>query len=185
MTELAEQITHLQNKGHSRLKVARALGVCLGYVDYYKPGKRGDVTDENKRKGMRWMIQELDRLTSLVVRARDGDQGCISCGVSFGIADRQAQCGHFIKREYYPRRWCLENCNAQCARCNGYLEGNYAGYYRGLKARYGEEKAEELYLEGERWRVPSKYDAQEQIENRRPSAAWLNDEIMRLRDEVE
>lgn len=32
------------------------------------------------------------------------------------------------------------NCNAQCRKCNRFMEGNMQGYRQGLVAKYGEQK---------------------------------------------
>lgn len=54
---------------------------------------------------------ELDRLTSLIVRARDGR--CVTCGTTEGLT-----CSHYFKRRFLATRWSLTNCHAQCAPCN-------------------------------------------------------------------
>lgn len=82
----------------------------------------------------------LDREFSLYVRLRDtmpnGYFRCISCGQlkPFG----QADCGHYINRQHMSTRYDEMNCNAQCRKCNRFMEGNMSGYRHGLVAKYGE-----------------------------------------------
>ena len=40
------------------------------------------------------------------------------------------------------------NCNAQCRKCNRFMEGNMQGYRRGLVAKYGEQRV--LLLEAKK-----------------------------------
>ena len=40
------------------------------------------------------------------------------------------------------------NCNAQCRKCNRFMEGNIQGYRQGLVAKYGEQKV--LLLEAKK-----------------------------------
>lgn len=82
----------------------------------------------------------LDREFSLYVRLRDtmpnGYFRCISCGQlkPFG----QADCGHYINRQHMSTRYDEMNCNAQCRKCNRFMEGNMSGYRHGLVEKYGE-----------------------------------------------
>lgn len=91
----------------------------------------------------------LDREFSLYVRLRDSSGGyfrCISCGQikPFG----QADCGHYINRQHMSTRFDEMNCNAQCRKCNRFMEGNIQGYRQGLVAKYGEQRV--LLLESKK-----------------------------------
>ncbi len=68
----------------------------------------GRPPEEGSRK---WLIAELDRYTSLIVRGRDGR--CVTCG-----SVQNLQCSHFYSRRYLSIRFDLRNCNAMCAGCN-------------------------------------------------------------------
>jgi hypothetical protein len=57
--------------------------------------------------------QELDRITPLIVKTRDGWQ-CVMCGRS----DVTIESGHVFGRTHRPSRWLLENNFAQCVYCN-------------------------------------------------------------------
>jgi hypothetical protein len=59
----------------------------------------------------RWLVAELDRLTSMIVRRRD--RRCVTCG-----SGRNLQCSHFYSRRYFGIRFDLRNCHAMCAACN-------------------------------------------------------------------
>lgn len=91
----------------------------------------------------------LDREFSLYVRLRDSSGGyfrCISCGQTKPFA--QADCGHYINRQHMSTRFDEMNCNAQCRKCNRFMEGNMQGYRQGLVAKYGEQKV--LLLEAKK-----------------------------------
>jgi hypothetical protein len=76
-------------------------------------------------------IAALDRVLSKMVRERDKDEGCITCGKD-GVMD----CGHFIRRECMSTRFNPMNVNAQCRQCNHFLSGNLYEYALRLDAKY-------------------------------------------------
>src|SRR5215207_1622335 len=59
----------------------------------------------------KWLIAELDRYTSVIVRRRD--KRCVTCG-----SVQSLQCSHFYSRRYLSIRFDLRNCNAMCSACN-------------------------------------------------------------------
>lgn len=77
--------------------------------------------------------QELTKLTSLIVRIRDGT--CVLCASRY-----QLQCGHFFHRAMPPTEYDLENCWALCARCNNRHEYRPAEYTEWIKQKLGEER---------------------------------------------
>lgn len=100
-----------------------------------------------KRKPERRTLEaNLDKLTSLIVRWRDGR--CVVCG-----ATGRLQCGHLIKRGKHVIRFSLLNCNCQCASCN-FKHNNYPEPYTAWFLRqYGEAeycKLEEAARVGEK-----------------------------------
>ncbi len=116
-------------------------------------GRRGprDVTKKS--------IPQLKRVLwdkfSLFIRQRDHENGCISCGEALELGTQNCQAGHFVPKgkggshylalPRYPNdEWVEMNVNAQCARCNLMEGGNFLNYEKGLEAKYGGEKTEEL-----------------------------------------
>lgn len=85
----------------------------------------------SKRKKL---IQKLDTIVSLIVRARDGK--CVICG-----STKQLQCSHLIKRGRLSTRFDLDNCNANCNGCN-LRHNNYPEFYTEW---FLEHKGYELY----------------------------------------
>ena len=73
-----------------------------------KPMRRYRYKPRSKRAGLK---DELDRLTSLIVRKRD--KACVLCGRTDDI-----QAGHLYSRRYLAIRWDLKNVNAQCSAHN-------------------------------------------------------------------
>ena len=85
----------------------------------------------------RWLVAELDRLTSGLVRRRD--RQCITCGERRGL-----QCSHFYSRRYLATRFDLQNCNAMCAECNRRHNSDPEPYLRFMNERHGEGAVAEL-----------------------------------------
>ena len=85
----------------------------------------------------RWLVAELDRLVSLIVRRRD--RRCVTCGEARGL-----QCSHFYSRRYLATRFDLRNCNAMCGDCNRRHNEDAEPYLRFMRERYGEVVVAEL-----------------------------------------
>ena len=85
----------------------------------------------------RWLIAELDRVVSAVVRRRD--RRCVTCGETRGL-----QCSHFYSRRHLGVRFDLRNCHAMCAGCNRRHNSDPAPYLAFMLERYGAEVVEEL-----------------------------------------
>jgi 5-methylcytosine-specific restriction endonuclease McrA len=85
----------------------------------------------------RWLVAELDRLTSLIVRRRD--RRCVTCG-----GRRTLQCSHFYSRRHLATRFDLRNCNAMCLDCNRRHNSDPTPYLRFMNERYGPEVVAEL-----------------------------------------
>ena len=93
--------------------------------------------EEGSRK---WLIAELDRYTSLIVKRRDGR--CVTCGSAQGL-----QCSHFYSRRYLSIRFDLRNCNAMCAGCNRRHNRNRRPYEKYMLKNYGAGVIAELDLQ--------------------------------------
>jgi hypothetical protein len=83
--------------------------------------------EEGSRK---WLIAELDRLTSLIVRKRD--RRCVTCG-----SLQSLQCSHFYSRRYLAIRFDLRNCNAMCSACNRRHNRDRQPYEKYMLKAYG------------------------------------------------
>lgn len=83
--------------------------------------------EESSRK---WLIAELDKYTSIIVRRRDGK--CVTCG-----SVQSLQCSHFYSRRYLSSRFDLRNCNAMCAGCNRRHNRDRKPYERYMRKTYG------------------------------------------------
>lgn len=78
----------------------------------------------------RWLIAELDKYTSLIVRRRD--RRCVTCGTPQGL-----QCSHFYSRRHLAVRFDLRNCNAMCSACNRRHNRDRRPYERYMRKTYG------------------------------------------------
>jgi hypothetical protein len=90
--------------------------------------------EEGSRK---WLVAELDKYTSLIVRRMDGR--CVTCGSVQGL-----QCSHFYSRRYLSIRFDLRNCNAMCAGCNRLHNRNRKPYEKYMRKTYGAAVVAEL-----------------------------------------
>ena len=102
---------------------------------------KGNSQRTNRAK----LIDKLDKVFSLFIRLRDSQNGafkCISCGQWKRF--EQADCGHYVNRQHMALRYSEMNCNAQCRKCNRFMEGNIQGYRKGLIEKYGEPQVELL-----------------------------------------
>lgn len=99
------------------------------------------------------LMRKADEAFSLFIRTRDSQAfdgrafRCISCGRPLPI--EQADCGHFINRQHMSLRFSELNCNAQCRKCNRFMEGNFSGYRQGLIQKIGEQKV--VLLEAQKY----------------------------------
>jgi 5-methylcytosine-specific restriction endonuclease McrA len=92
---------------------------------------RSRLVERHPEEGSRkWLVAELDRYTSLIVRRRDG--GCVTCGSVQGL-----QCSHFYSRRYLAVRFNLRNCNAMCSPCNRRHNRDRRPYERYMRKTYG------------------------------------------------
>lgn len=92
---------------------------------------RSRLVERRPEEGSRkWLVAELDRLTSVIVRKRD--KRCVTCGATQGL-----QCSHFYSRRYLSVRFDLRNCNAMCAGCNRRHNRDSKPYERYMQKKYG------------------------------------------------
>jgi hypothetical protein len=99
---------------------------------------RSRLVERPPKEGSRkWLIAELDRYTSLIVRRRDGR--CVTCGSAQGL-----QRSHFYSRRYLSVRFDLRNCNAMCAGCNRRHNRDRRAYERYMLKTYGPAVISEL-----------------------------------------
>lgn len=92
---------------------------------------RSRLVERPRVEGLRkWLIAELDKYTSLIVRRRDGK--CVTCG-----SVQSLQCSHFYSRRHLPTRFDLRNCNAMCAVCNRRHNRDRRPYESYMQKTYG------------------------------------------------
>lgn len=96
------------------------------------------MATSSKTPTIKEIEKRLDTLVQTVQRAEgckliDGEwkSKCVTCGRVLPIAGKSCmQGGHFIPRGCKSTRWIAANVHPQCARCNGFLNGNYIMYSR-------------------------------------------------------
>ena len=103
-----------------------------------------------KHKSVKKLKKECRELLSRYVRLRDclrttGTLAYCKCISCMKVIDyKTAQAGHFVDCRHNSTLFNLMNVNAQCPRCNVYLDGNILQYRRALIALYSEEEVNEL-----------------------------------------
>ena len=84
-----------------------------------------------------------------IVRERDADKPCISCGKK--MEEWELNAGHFHSRNQCPKlRYDLDNIHGQCARCNSKMTEDPkipANYRKNLLERIGAERVARIDLE--------------------------------------
>lgn len=99
---------------------------------------RSKLVERPPEEGSRgWLIAELDKYTSLIVRRRD--RRCVTCGKTKGL-----QCSHFYSRRHLAVRFDLRNCNAMCSACNRRHNRNRRPYEMYMRKTYGAAAIAEL-----------------------------------------
>jgi len=106
--------------------------------------RRRRVGSAESRTGL---IHRVAKKAQLYARLRDcggksGGANCISCNKWFPFAELDG--GHFISRRSKDTIFDEKNINAQCRRCNRFLNGNERHQLRGMIKKYGEEVVEDL-----------------------------------------
>jgi hypothetical protein len=83
----------------------------------------------------------LDKEFSLKIRARDSaefDGAAFRCITCRNVKPyEQADCGHYLGRQYWATRWNPMNCASQCRFCNRFNEGLKAKFREALFDIYG------------------------------------------------
>ena len=93
------------------------------------------------------LIEKADEVFSVYVRTRGENFGyntCYTCGMSFQWRDMDA--GHFIYRRYLNTRWHPVNVWPQCQTCNRGKEGNLEVYEKKLRAQFGDDAIDGLFI---------------------------------------
>lgn len=86
----------------------------------------------------RRLVEDLDEVTSQIVRHRDGFR-CVLCGSTF-----EPQAGHLWKRGIYATRWHLDNVWTQCSKHNRDHNTVPEPFMNFVAAKIGEERYDAL-----------------------------------------
>lgn len=94
-------------------------------------------------------IKEAQVAFNSYIRVRDKNKQCISCPCLPGdtVQGGKFDAGHYRSRGSASHlRYHLLNCHSQCVKCNRYLSGNVVEYRKGLIARIGGERVEQIEM---------------------------------------
>ncbi len=158
-------------------KKARQVNIVkAGWLKKYPLGKSMDSLIAKADK----VFSHFKRLEALMPA---GWIRCFTCGAF--ISFREADNGHYINREYMGTRYCEQNCEPQCHRCNRYTEGVKATFALNLQRKYGPDILEKLEWIREEGRFITTARLEEIIAYYKPKVkelekqkeGWMNDEI--------
>lgn len=88
---------------------------------------------------LRSLEKKLDKLFSIYTRRKYADQGgtvrCCTCPKL--MFWKEADCGHWIKRQHRSTRWDERNVGPQCQRCNHFMGGCQDEFAQHIIAEHG------------------------------------------------
>ena len=101
-----------------------------------KQKKKPNRSVSKKRRSIKTLINEADKIFSLYIRRRDG-------GSLYSGKKEQTQCSHLVSRGYWKYRWCPENCITltYAEHIYGWHSGKMGEYIFWLKETYPEKYA--------------------------------------------
>lgn len=99
-----------------------------------------------KKLPLKSLEKKLDKIFSDYTRLRAADQGgtvrCVTCPKL--MYWKEADCGHWIKRQHRSVRWDERNVGPQCQRCNHFLGGAQDEFAQHIVAEHGFKAMDEL-----------------------------------------
>lgn len=106
------------------------------------------VNNAEKKKSIKYLIGELDRIFSLYIRKRDSNKDgygkCVTCPTIKHYT--KMDCGHFITRGVMAIRWHPFNCALQCKSCNGFAGGEQDIFSKEINKRWGQNTSETFQI---------------------------------------
>lgn len=109
-----------------------------------------------KLRSMKKLKEDLDKIFSLYIRARDGK--CVQCG-----STDQPTNGHLFTRGHFSTRWDELNCHQQCWGCNSFHKWDAHPYTSWFIRQYGIEAYDDLHVKHSTIRKFSRYDLEAMI----------------------
>lgn len=90
--------------------------------------------------------QKADRYFSKYIRNRDTDHRgighCITCNQP--VSKKNADCGHFNRRDRQSTRYDEKNAHLQCRKCNRFKSGEQFEHGQAIDQKYGKGTAKQL-----------------------------------------
>ncbi len=110
-----------------------------------------------KKPSRKSLVDKLDTVVSLYIRARDGS--CVTCPSKDSPTN-----GHLFTRQAYSTRWDISpngNCHQQCAGCNLRHEHDSYPFNNWYITKFGKDAWDELHL---RYATPRQFKDWQLIE---------------------
>lgn len=106
-------------------------------------------------KPLSYWKAKTQQAVNAYVRARDGNEPCISCGRHH---TGQYHAGHYLTTAAHPElRYNPDNIHKQCSACNNHKSGNISEYRPRILAKIGQDRLD--WIEGPH--PPAKYTRQD------------------------
>ena len=105
------------------------------------------VDKAERKKSIKYLKKELDRIFSLYIRwtgAKEGKNRCFTCNVELPI--KELQDGHYESRRFLALKYEKTNNHPQCFHCNIRLKGNYTVYALKMIEKYGKDHLDMLSI---------------------------------------
>ena len=91
------------------------------------------------------LVKKAQVAFNAYIRARDAGKPCICCGQPLGTEPNTFDAGHYRSVGSAPNmRFVEDNVHGQRKYCNNYLGGNHVEYRKGLIARIGLKRVEQI-----------------------------------------
>lgn len=109
--------------------------------------------------------EKLDRVFSIYIRTLYADyKGYVKCYTCGKVVEwKEAQCGHFIRRQFTAVRFDERNCRPQCYDCNMIFDGMEESFEEHLREELGEKEVDKLIEIGKQERNYSDEEYKELI----------------------
>ena len=101
------------------------------------------MAKQTKIKSKKELTDEAQKSFNNFIRARDADDGCISCDKDKDW-DGIYHAGHYLPTTCSNFRFDERNVHKQCMQCNTFKHGNLIRYRQNLVKKIGVEAVEEL-----------------------------------------
>lgn len=131
-----------------------------------------------KKPSLSALEKRLDAVFSRYIRLKHADHnGTVRCVTCPKIMHwKEADCGHWVKRQHRSVRWDERNCAPQCGRCNYFMGGVQDEFSRHIISAHGVDAHSELLRLKHEVRKRTRDDLEALIETYKKKLKELDDQ---------